>query len=222
MVVFRFSSGNARGSLTSTLTIPAGGATHALLSKARHTLLLLAWSLYCTHSPLCYAQADSSQEVAAASRIDVLHTPSTSADIPPVGSLMRITLALTNTTDIESKVRLVGAKDGRFIDIAFPRGALSNVDKPTFTAEIPSPVALMTYQFIVHQSDGTLTTSRTFVIKRQCIQNFTVKVIDDKSTTTFRKEVASLIAEANRLERDNKSLDASLKLLEEMKTTFSQ
>ncbi len=164
-------------------------------------------------------EADAPAELA---RIEALHTPPASSEIPPVGSLLKIRVTLARTLDIESKVRLVGAKDGRFIDIAFPRGALDNSNKPSFTVEIPSPIAMMAYQFIVHQKDGTLTSSRRFVLKRPCIQNFAVSVQDDKRTTAFRREVASLIAQAHMLERDNKSLESSLKLLEEIKASLAR
>lgn len=155
-------------------------------------------------------------------RIELLHTPPVSSELPPVGSLMRLQVALINTTDIETRIRLIGSKDGRFIDIAFPTGALNNSDKPTFTVDIPSPIAVMSYQFIIHQRDGSLTSSRKFIVKRDCIQNFAVEVPEDTSTTQFRREVASLITQAKIIERDNKSLDASLRLLEEMKASFSR
>lgn len=154
--------------------------------------------------------------------IEVMHTPPADSSIPPLGSLVRITIALSNTLDIETKVRLVGSKDGRFIDIAFPRGALDTTDKPSFSIDVPSPVAMMTYQFIVHQKDGSLTASRKFLLKRDCIQNFSVHVSDDKRTTAFRREVASLITQAHMLERDNKSLETSLKLLEDIKTSLTR
>ncbi len=184
--------------------------------------MLVGISSVVTYSTPCLAQSESDAPRGLEPRIEVLHTPLNGAEIPPVGSLMRIQVLLTNTIDIESKLRLVGAKDGRFIDIAFPQGALNHSDKAAFVAEIPSPIAAMSYQFIVHQKDGTLSSSRTFTIKRPCIQNFTVKVADDKSTTSFRREIASLVTEANRLERDNKSLESSLKLVEEMRSLFAQ
>lgn len=155
-------------------------------------------------------------------RIEVTHTPLASSEIPPVGSLMKVRLSLLNTLDIETKIRLVGSKDGRFIDIAFPTGALNDADQPTFVAEIPSPVAAFTYQFIVHQKDGSLTSSSKFVMRRTCIQNFSVNAPETGSTAQFRRQIASLIAQANSLERDNKSLEASLKLLEEMKSSMSR
>jgi hypothetical protein len=135
---------------------------------------------------------------------------------------MRIEFTLTNTIDIESKVRLVGSKDGRFIDIAFPRGALNAADRPTFSVEIPSPLAVMTYQFVLHQKDGTLTATPRYAVKRACVQKFTVDVPDDGSTTAFRREMASLVAKANSLDQDNKTLEGALKLVEQMKGSLSR
>ena len=135
---------------------------------------------------------------------------------------MRITLELTNTYDIETKVRLVGSKDGRFIDIAFPQGALNNADRPTFNIDIPSPIAAMSYQFIVHQKDGTLTSTPKYLIKRDCLQTFAVDVPESDQSAAYKREVGLLVAKAKSLERDTASLEASLKLLEDMKTSLAK
>jgi hypothetical protein len=168
------------------------------------------------------AQPDNDPASAVAQSVQVLHNPLRTDEIPPVGSLMKVNVSLANTIDIETKIRVVGTKDGRFFDIAFPRGALNNSDKPSFSIEMPSPVAVMSYQFVVHQQDGSLTSSRKFMIKRPCLQTFGVNVTDDKRTTAFRREVASLVAQAHMLERDNKSLETSLKLLEDIKSSLSR
>lgn len=194
---------------------------------------LRSFSIGCVVSAVCILGAEpglsqddgrpqGSSESTAAPRIEILHSPLKSNDIPPVGSLMRIQFTLTNTVDIESKIRLVGSKDGRFIDLAFPQGALNSGDRPVFSVEIPSPVAVMTYQFILHQKDGSLSTTPKYTVKRDCIQNFQVDVPDDGSTTTFRREMASLVAKAHSLDRDNKSLESSLKLVEQMKASLSR
>jgi hypothetical protein len=189
------------------------------------TLALLACIWLAQATPGA-AQQEAVKEVAekdlSGPPIVLTHVVPSVSEIPPVGSLMRLQVSLRNTTDIEAKIRLVGSKDGRFIDIAFPRGALNSADHPTFTTEIPSPVAAMTYQFILHQRDGTLSASQRYVLKRGCIQNFTVDVPDEGGTAAYRREMATLVAKANRLDRDNKSLEASLKLLEEMKTSLSR
>ncbi len=153
--------------------------------------------------------------------IKILHRPLDSQSIPSIGNPMRLEVELVNTFDITSTLRLIGAKDGRFIDIAFPRGALNAVDRPTFQIDIPSPVAAMTYQFVVHQRDGSLSSSEKFTIKRDCIQNFKVAVPEDAPNTEFRREVSSLVSQAKILERDTASLEASLKLIEDIKASLS-
>lgn len=154
--------------------------------------------------------------------ITLLHQAPSAAEIPPLGTLMRIQVELRNTVDIATKIRLVGSKDGRFIDIAFPKGALNAADHPTFVAEIPAPVAALTYQFVMHQPDGSITTSNRYVLKRKCIQNFTVNVPDSSPSAAYNREVATLVARSKELERDTASLEASLKLMEEMKLSMSR
>ncbi len=153
--------------------------------------------------------------------IRIIHRPFDPASIPAIGNPMRIEIELVNTFDITSTVRLIGAKDGRFVDIAFPRGELNSVDRPTFHVELPSPIAAMTYQFVVHQGDGSLTSSEKFTIKRDCIQNFKVAVPEDAPNADFRREVSTLVSQAKVLERDTASLEASLKLIEEIKASIS-
>ncbi len=192
-----------RSSITSVLSVALLGHIHVCIAETT-------------------AARDGAADAAPRPAIAIAHTVPSSSEIPPVGSMLRIQVSLRNTIDIETRVRLVGSKDGRFIDIAFPQGALNAQDLPTFSTEIPSPIAAMTYQFIVHQRDGSLTASPKFTIKRACIQNFRVDVPDNGGTADFRREMASLVAKSNRLDRDNKSLDASLKLLEEMKSSLSR
>lgn len=154
--------------------------------------------------------------------VTLLHQAPSANEIPPLGTLMRLQVELRNTVDIATKIRLVGSKDGRFIDIAFPKGALNPADHPTFIVEIPSPVAALTYQFVMHQPDGSITTSNRYVLKRKCIQNFTVNVPDSSPSAAYNREVATLVARSKELERDTASLEASLKLLEEMKVSLSR
>jgi len=165
--------------------------------------------------------SQSQQDDDSGEPITVIHRPIPPESISQVGTPMSIQIELHNTYDINAKVRLVGAKDGRFIDIAFPRGALNESDHPTFSIEIPSPIAAMSYQFVVHQRDGTLSSSKKFIIKRDCIQNFKVSVPEDAPNSEFRKEVSSLIAQAKILERDTISLESSLRLLEDIKSSLS-
>jgi hypothetical protein len=134
---------------------------------------------------------------------------------------MQIKVETINTVDITTKIRLVGAKDGRFIDIAFPKGKLNTVDHPSYTIDVPTPIAAMTYQFIVHQPDGSITTSEKFIVKRPCIPHFKIAEPDSASTAAYNREIATLVARSKELELETASLESSLKLVEEMKTALS-
>jgi hypothetical protein len=145
------------------------------------------------------------------------HKPMETHQLPQAGTLMPISVSLVNSNDVDIKIRLVGSRDGRFMDIAFPMGVLNNTDKPTYTITIPAPVAAMTYQFIIHQRSGDLTLTEKYVVKRNCVQNFKVEVPEDLPSAEFRKEAATLVAKARSLERDTRNLETAIKLLDALK-----
>jgi len=189
----------------------------ASLTQIKHLLGTLSAAACVLILSTCFAQPIGQD----GDKIRIVHRAMTSGSIPALGTPMRINVELINTFDIDAKLRLIGAKDGRFIDIAFPRGALNDIDRPVFSIEIPSPVAVMTYQFVVQERDGSLSSSEKFVVKRECIQNFTVAVPENTQNTEFRREVSTLVAQAKTLERDTVSLEASLKLIEDMRSSLA-
>jgi hypothetical protein len=192
-------------------------SSHVILSK----FVRIAATMLLVVGILLPSVSQSQQDDDSGEPIMVVHRQIPPESISQVGTPMSIQIELRNTYDIDAKVRLVGAKDGRFIDIAFPRGALNEADHPTFSIEIPSPIAAMSYQFVVHQRDGTLSSSKKFTIRRDCIQNFKVTVPEGSPNSEFRKEVSSLISQAKILERDTISLESSLRLLDDIKSSLS-
>jgi hypothetical protein len=137
--------------------------------------------------------------------------------IPHAGTLIPISASLTNSSDVDIKIRLVGSRDGRFMDIAFPMGVLNETDRPTYTIHLPAPVAAMTYQFVIHQMSGDLSITDKYIIKRNCIQNFAVEVPDTIPSAEYRREIATLVANARTLERDTRNLETAIKLLDTLK-----
>ena len=159
-------------------------------------------------------------EAQSASKVGILHKTPDTRTLPLTSNWMPIAVELTNTKATDLKIRLVGARDGRFIDIALPNGALNEEDRPLYTVEVPAPAATMSYQFIVHQPDGQLSTTNRFTIQRPCVQNFKVEVAGDDSDAQFRREVATLVAKAKQHERDRANLEAASKVLEEIKNNL--
>ncbi len=149
--------------------------------------------------------------------IRIQHQPLSVAQIPAAGTLMPISLQLENSSEVDIKIRMVGSRDGRFMDIAFPMGVLNMSDRPTFTINVPAPTALMTYQFVIHQPNGELTLTPKYTVQRSCVQKFRVDVPDGEPSSQYRKEIATLMAKARSLERDTAQLETAIKLIEALK-----
>lgn len=164
---------------------------------------------------LPHTQVIAADEVAPSVRLK--HQPVETHQLPAAGTLIPISVQLENSSDVDIKIRLVGSRDGRFMDIAFPMGVLNETDRPTYTLQIPAPVAAMTYQFVIHQKSGDLSLTDKFIVKRNCVQNYTVEVPESLPSAEFRKEVANLVAKARSLERDTHNLETALKLLDALK-----
>ncbi len=181
-----------------------------LVSKKYPVFLILG--VACTLLGIHTASPALSQE-----KVNVLHKSPDPKSLPLTSNWMPIAIELTNTKATDLKVRMVGARDGRFVDIVFPHGILNEEDRPLYQIEVPAPAATMSYQFIVHQPDGQLTTSNRFVVQRSCVQNFKVEIAGDSSDADFRRQVGELVSKAKILERDRANFDAAAKILDELK-----
>ncbi len=149
--------------------------------------------------------------------IQVVHRPPDLQNLPQVVPWLPVIVELRNTKDVALKIRLVGSRDGRLLDITLPRGNLNNQDYPEYRVEIPAPMAAMSYQFVLHQPDGTLATSQRFAIRRACVQNYRIEIPESGADVQFKRSVGELVSRAKSLERETIKLDASLKVLEELK-----
>jgi hypothetical protein len=79
---------------------------------------------------------------------------------------------------------------------------------------------MLSYQFVIHQPDGTLTSTPQFTLKRSCIQTFKVDVADTQKDSSFKRDVATLVAKARTLEQETSNLDTALRLLDEIKSNL--
>lgn len=184
-----------------------------LIARSVTALVVIAFNLTVT-AAWCQEHSDNEP-------MRVSHRPPESQLIPPPGTLMPIKVQLPKNAEVNTKVRLIGSRDGRFMDIAFPMGQFEEGSRPTFTIEIPAPTAAMTYNFIVHQPNGDLLLSEKFLIKRQCLVPTPASGQDDPPKE-YKEQVSSLIAQARALERDNINLETALKLLDGLKKDLSE
>lgn len=193
----------------------------AAIASSIRPALLCAVIVAAATRPVSAADTEPAP-AAAPQKLQVGHRQPEVAKIPLPGSPMQLTVELVNSRDVEAKIRLVGSRDGRFMDIAFPLGSLNKLDHAEFSIAVPAPLAAMTYQFVVHQPDGSLSTSARYLIKRPCIQNFRVEVSQDDPNARVKHELGTLIAKSKSLERDTQNLDAALKALKDITTSLDQ
>lgn len=153
--------------------------------------------------------------------VQVMHRPVEGAAIPPATAPMQIVAELKNSRQTDVTIRIVGSKDGRHIDIVMPKGELNTVDNAEYTITIPAPIALMSYQFVIHQPDGSITTTKRFSIRRACIQTFSVNDFKDDPDAEFKKKLGSLVSELKTLESNTASYDEAFKILAEIKAAHS-
>lgn len=182
-------------------------------AKAYWLWLLMITNLVICGQP-CTAWSDSSNKT-----ILGYHVPISPAEIPPMGREMQLRVVLDNTSNIETNLRLVGAKDGRFIDLAFPIGTINYESKPEFVIQLPAPFAEMSYQIVIHQPDGTITASKQFSIQRPCLEDYQIAIPEDSKSKRYRGEVAQLVAKAKRLEDESRALEQALSIVETMKSS---
>lgn len=169
---------------------------------------------------LSFLPAAQSQEAASQKRIEVVHKVPNAKSLPSAAAMMPLIIELKGTKSIDQKVRLVGSRDGKLIDIVFPRGTLNMADVPTYKLDLPAPIALLSYQFVIHQPDGTLTSTPQFTLKRPCIQTFKVDVPENQRDASFKRDVATLVAKSRTLEQETNNLDTALRLLDEIKSNL--
>jgi hypothetical protein len=182
-----------------------------LLSPLRSLIILLLTGNVLLHG--AYAESHSNEKLIVSS-----HVPMIDTDIPPVGHAMDIAVSLRNTINVQTKVRLVGSKDGRYIDLAFPMGKISKSGHPEYVLHMPAPLVAMSYQIIVHQPDGRVTTSKQFSIQRTCIEDFQIEIPSNSNTKEYKSEVASLVSTATRLEHESHALEQALEIVRAMET----
>jgi hypothetical protein len=189
------------------------------LFQSRYLITFLAGIVFAFGMLLELVQHPTTSAAAATqSEIEIHHKAPLGQELPAPAQMMTIGVELKNTKSTELKVRLIASRDGKLLDVAFPPGFLNEIDNPLYQLKIPAPSAFLSYQFVVHESDGSLSTSQRFVVQRACVPKLAVDVPSDIPDAVFRKEVSDLLVKAKQRERDTQNYDTALALLTDLKS----
>ena len=189
------------------------------LSKTRIGLCLLLGLVFVIGLIIEVFRTPASSQAAEPSpaTLQIMHQVPDIKSLPPLATMIPLTIEIKNSNDVNLKIRLVASRDGKLIDVAMPQGTLNANDVPVFQIEIPAPLAYMTYQFVARAPDDSLITTKRFIIRRPCIQRFRVNIPDEVGDGEFKKTMGELVAQAKHLERDTTNYETTLKLITELR-----
>lgn len=163
-----------------------------------------------------------SQAAEQISPIQIVHQQPDARTLPAPAFMIPLVVEIRNSRSTDLKIRLVASRDGKIMDVALPQGALNPSDNPVYQIQVPAPTHVFSYQFVIQDKDGSITSSKRFVVRRPCIQNYKVEVPRDAADAEFKQGVGELISKAKLLETTTTNYDTSLKLLEQLKTLVSE
>jgi hypothetical protein len=150
------------------------------------------------------------------------HTPPYGTDLPFPGKLMSLEAKLLNTKQTNRKLRVLIVRDGRLLDLSTDGALLNERDIPTYKFTIYSPLAEISYQFILYNPDGTVTTSRRYSVRRDCLPNVELTGVKPDSELSADEKIAALAHQSRGLDRDLEAYERALGLLEELRTIIKE
>jgi len=135
--------------------------------------------------------------------IQLLHKPVTDKTLPSPGQNLVLSLELSGTRSIALPVRLVAVRDGRVLPVPLQSSYRNGADRPVYEFSLASPLAELTYQFIVvgaganNNSSSALATER-FTIRRPCVPSLDFS----KAGNANQSELEKLALSARVLEQE--------------------
>lgn len=122
--------------------------------------------------------------------------------LPLPGAALRVKVFISGSRDIELPVKLLAELDGRSITIDTV-GSRDEKDRVVYSADIFAPKVELNYQFLLAESDGTISVSKRLLARRPCVPN--VELVPDSELQKMNdsQNAAKLLSLAQRLERDN-------------------
>jgi hypothetical protein len=148
-------------------------------------------------------------------KADIIHDPILASELPAPGSAMQLKVKLTNTRDTERKLQALITADGRLYELAPTKSYLDEFDQPTYEFDLYSPLAEISYQFILSNPDKSHVVSDRFQLRRSCIPRIDTSGLDlEKGQGEER--LHALVKTAEGLSREIATQETAQKLVDEL------
>lgn len=171
---------------------------------------------------IALAQDSTTTPTATPPPIEFIHQPAQAAQLPPPGQPLSLTVQLKNSRDPERRLRMLAAVDGEFVDVFVDGGTLNEFDQPVYKIETFSPLAQISYQFVMRTDDGGVVSSPRFVIRRPCIPNVSLVDLKAPADGSGDARLALAVERAQRLEGEIASYETLLSLVNQIKERLNQ
>lgn len=144
-------------------------------------------------------------------------------NLPLPGTPFTVKVKLGNTRDTERRLRAIVVRDGRLADVPPMKAAyLDEYDQPTYELQIFSPLAELSYQFVLYNPDGTFSTTPRHTVRRQCVPFIDIEKITLEPKSQGEARLDALVKLSRGLEREVAAYDTAVKLLQSMSEKFKQ
>lgn len=150
-----------------------------------------------------------------AQSIDISHNEISAASLPAPGQPLVITAHVKGLVDKSAVAKVLVVRDGLLLELNDSEGE-STADKTSFSVTVPSPLAELSYQFIVSSSQGFIGNSKRFSVKRPCVPD----VLITNVPPTKQQDVATLTAQVNGLQKDIDLYEETLNLIGNLEKEF--
>jgi len=180
--------------------------------KRRRKLLIIALTFVFWPGPVLLAQSASNV---------MLHQQLTAAELPAPLQPFSLEVTLRGIRDIGLDIRAYVVRDGRVMDLFPVESSLSDYGDAVYRFDMSAPIAETSYQFILSRGDGTFEISQRYSIRRNCIPDLNLTVLDSENSTTGQERLIALLQQTKGLERDIEQYERASQILQDIKELLS-
>ncbi len=157
------------------------------------------------------AQAPSaSGKPAAKTSLQLAHKALTEKTLPAPGQPLILGVEVLGTREISLPMKIVAVRDGRLLPVPLTNSYRNAAERPVYEFELASPLAELSYQFIVPLSGGGVASSDRFTVRRPCVPSLNASTLGNSKNS----ELERLAISARVLEQEIDAYTAALNATE--------
>lgn len=152
----------------------------------------------------------------------LVHSAPKVEELPLPGRPLTLNVRLSGTKNTDLKLRTLVVRDGRTIDTFAPSAELNERDEPVYRISTYSPLAELSYQFVLYRENGSIEASPRYRIRRPCLPNVELTSTEKVGEGSGEARVVALVEQAKGLDRDLEAYERALLILDEIKTLVKE